>query len=210
MRNNFLLNTAMISMALVLSACTSSNSSLAGYQIASDLNGLVQDSSAEPALLYVRPDAPELGSYNSFIVDPVRVSYSDPKMADIPVEQLTRIQFYFQNAVITELREAGIEIGTRSQPGRMRLTLTITGIKAPSAAANLSNAVLPVSLSVGEVTVEGQFRNAQADRLDAVVVSRSRGSRVLNSTPWSTWADVESELEQWAKEFTQSVVASRR
>lgn len=170
----------------------------------------MQDSSAEPALLYVRPDAPTLGSYNSFIVDPVRVSYSDPNMAEIPVEQLTRIQLYFQNAVITELREAGIEVGTRSQEGRMRLTLTITGIKAPSAAANLSNAVLPVSLSVGEVTVEGQFRNAEADRLDAVVVSRSQGSRVLNSTPWSTWADVESGLDQWAKGFTESVVASRR
>lgn len=66
---------------------------------------------------------------------------------------------------------------------------------------------LPVifAVSVGEVTVEGVFREALTNRIDAVAVNRSRGSRVLNATPWSTWADVKGTFDNWAKGLRKAI-----
>ena len=196
---------------LSMSGCAASSASLRDYEITSNLQGLTRDVGAEPTILYKRQGVPGLEAYDSFIVDPVRVSYSDPEMSEVPVEQLTRIQLYFQDAMIKELRSAGYTVGTRSEKNRMRITLSITGLKAPNPIGNVSNVVLqlPVSLSVGEVTVEAQFRNSEADRLDAVVVTRTQGSRLFKEKPWSTWADVESGIDQWATGFRQAVEAAR-
>jgi hypothetical protein len=60
-------------------------------------------------------------------------------------------------------------------------------------------------LSVGEVTIEGVFLDALANRIDAVAVDRSAGSRVLNKSPWSTWADVEATFDIWAKGIREAV-----
>ena len=64
---------------------------------------------------------------------------------------------------------------------------------------------LQLGMSVGEVTVEGIFREAVTDRIDAVAVNRARGARVLNPRPWTTWGDVESALNIWAKGIREAV-----
>ena len=38
-----------------------------------------------------------------------------------------------------------------------------------------------------------------------VALSRARGPRRLNPSPWSTWADVQKFFDGWAKGFRESV-----
>ena len=61
------------------------------------------------------------------------------------------------------------------------------------------------AVSVGKVTVEGVFREAMSNRIDAVAVSRSEGSHVFKNKPWSTWADVRASFDNWAEGIRKAV-----
>ena len=193
---------------LGLSACGSSSTTVKKHALTTDVSGLVRDHSADPTILLKRPDAPTLASYNSFIIDPVRVSYRDPKMNKISSKDLSRMQRYFRDQVSSELKEAGYGITNQPGPNTMRITFTLSGIKAPNALPNAVGLLAPVALSVGEVTVEAAFSETTTNRIDAVVIDRSQGSRVLNAKPWSTWADIESSFDTWAKGIAHAVKKS--
>jgi len=201
---SFALLVLTTALALVACAPTSTNTR-PSVAVAPLLQGLVLRSEGEPTLIYVRPGAPTLAAYNRFIIDPVRVDYSDPSLNELDPADVVRMQRYFQDRMISELRDGGYEIATRTQPGTMRISLSLKGLKAPNAAANVSVLVVPFAISVGEVTVEAVFREAESDRVDAVVVDRSRGSSVFNPAPWSTWSDVESAFDIWAEGVRDAV-----
>ncbi len=190
---------------LLLSACAPTATMVKDDSVITDVSGLELDESEAPALVYRRPGAPELGEFDRFIIDPVQVFYDDPAMEEISPEQVGRMQQYLLDAMVTELRDAGYEVGTRSESGTLRISFTLSGLKAPSAGANVTAAVVPIAARVGEVTVEAVFRDGLTNRLEAVVVSGARGSRWLNPTPWSTWADVEKFFDDWAKGFREAV-----
>ncbi len=190
----------MLCLAVLVTVvgCAPSATKVEGYNIAADVSGLKLDESRAPVLFFLRPDAPSFKAYNRFIVDDVQVKYTDPKMQEISPEKVGEMQQYLRDALIRELRDGGFEVGTRTQANTMRISITISDLKAPSAAANVTAAFVPYALSVGSVTVEAVFRDAVTDRVDAVVVERSQGSRV-NPSPWSTWADVTATFDRWAK-----------
>ena len=192
-------------LSVILVACGPSGQTVSRSAITADLTGLQQDRSAAPTRVYIRPKAPGLGAYSRFIIEPVRIDYRDPKIKELDPKDVQRMQSYFQNAMIAELRKGGYTVGTRTEPGTMLVSLSVAGLKAPSAAANVSVLLAPIALSVGEVTVEGVFREATSNRIDAVVLERSKGSRVFNAKPWSTWADVESAFDGWAEGFRKAV-----
>lgn len=179
------------------------------YVILTDTSGLELDESQHPILLYKRPGAPTLAAYDRFIIDPIQVNYTDPAMKELDPEQIDEMQRYFQGALIKELTEAGYEVGTRSEAKTLRMTLILSGLTAwgGGGAANVGTIVgstaagVPgvFSISVGQVTIEGVFREALTNRIDAVVVERSGGSHVLNTSPWSTRADVEKTFDNWAE-----------
>ncbi len=188
--------TLMLMVLVLISACGPKNIPVQGYEPTVDLSGLEHDKSQGPHIAYMRPGAPGLGDYNRFIIDPVQVIYKDPKMKELSPEQVGRMTQYLRDAMINELRDGGYEVGTKSQAGTMRISFTISGFKAPSGggAANIGTigagtaAGLPVifAVSVGDVTVEWVFREALTHRIDGVAVTRARGARVLNPSPWST------------------------
>jgi len=196
---------AAVMLSSLLAACGTTTKSVEGFTPSAGLNGLVQDRSELPTLVYTRPGAPGLGQYNRFIVDPVRIDYSDPKMRELNAEQMEQMQRRLQASVASELQAAGYQIGTRSGPGTMRISMTIANLKAPSAAANVARAFIPFSFSVGEVTVEAVFRNSAANRVDAVVVNRAQGNRIASSQPWNTWADAEKSFKEWAVGIRKAV-----
>jgi len=197
----------MLTVLLSLTACGPTSKRVEGYSMPGHLSGLKLDKSQAPTLIYKRPGAPTLAAYNRFIIDRVQI--------ELDQEQLEKMQQYFRKAVIKELREAGYKVGTRSEANTMRISFRISNLKASSAgsATNIASmaagTVLGVpmlfSISVGEVTVEGVFREALTNRIDWVVVDRSKGSRMLNATPWSTWADVEGTFDNWAEGIRKAV-----
>jgi len=207
--------TLMLMVLVLISACAPKNIPVQGYEPTVDLSGLEHDKSQGPHIAYIRPGAPGLGDYNRFIIDPVTVIYKDPKMKELSPEQVGRMQQYLRDAMIEELRDAGYEVGTKSRAGTMRISFTISGLKASGGggAANVgtigTGAVVNVpvifAVSVGEVTVEWVFRDALTHRIDGVAVTRARGARTLNPSPWSTWADVEKSFDVWAKGFREAI-----
>lgn len=190
----------LAAMTTTLAACGASSVGVKPTSVrSSQLDGLVLTSGKSPTLIYQKPNAAGFEAYSHFIVDPVRIDYSDPNMRDLKYEDVARMQRFFQSQVVSELRDGGYDVTTRIQPDTMRMNFTITGMKAPSAAANVSVLLAPIAISVGEVTVEATFTDAETNEVQAVVVDRSRGSRALNKSAWSTWADVEDAFKTWAK-----------
>lgn len=206
LKNTKVLITIIASVIIgLLSACGAQNKSVSQHNMTNDISGLVQDVSVEPTILYIRPNVPTLADYNSFIIDPVKVDYSDQNMRDLDAEDLTKVKEYFRNKVASELSDSGYQIATQPGNGTMRISFTLSGIKVPNASANIIGILAPIALSVGEVTVEAAFSESVSNRIDAVAINRSQGSRVLNATAWSTWADVESAFDVWAKGIREGV-----
>jgi hypothetical protein len=190
---------------LTLAGCAPKAQLVKDDSIIADVTGLEIDESEAPTIIYKRPGAPGLGEFDRFIIDPVQVFYSDPKMQELSLEQVDRMQSYLDNAMYEELTDAGYEVGTRSEAGTLRISFTLSGLSAPSAAPNVIAAVVPLAVSVGEVTVEAVIRDGLSNQVEAVVVARASGSRWLNPTPWSAWADVENFFDSWAKGFREAV-----
>lgn len=194
-------------LSISLAACGTTSKSIQNYNPSVSLQGLTQDRSAEPTLVYTRSGAPDLGNYESFIIDPVRVSYRDGSIKGLDREQVGKMRRKLQAELIAELVSSGYEVTKRPGSRTMRVSMTIANLKAPSAALNVTNVVLPLpfSLSVGEVTVEAIFRQSAKNRIDAVVVNRAQGQRLMNAKPWSTWSDAEQSFKEWAKGIRKAV-----
>ena len=197
--------TVALSIFLTLTGCAPKAQTVRDDSILADVSGLELDESQAPAMIYVRPGARGLEEYNRFIIDLIDIYYDDPSMKELTPEQANRMKVYLDNVLYEELTDAGYEVGTRSEPNTLRISFTLTGLKAPSAGANVTAAVVPFAISVGEVTVEAVFRDGLSNQVEAVAVSRVRGSRFLNPSPWSTWADIEKFFDSWAKGFRESV-----
>ncbi len=192
-------------LPLTLAACGTATKSLQGYTPSTNLNGLVQDQREKPTLVYVRPGAPGLGKYNSFIIDPVRVNYQSGSIKGLDRSQVQKMRQKFRAQLIAELAASDYRIVTKPGRNTLRISMTIANLKAPSAITNVSNVVLPFSLAVGEVTIEGAFRQSSNNRVDAVVVNRAQGQRLMNAKPWSTWADAEQSFKEWAQGIRKAV-----
>ena len=190
---------ALFLSLLIVAACGSTSQKVGDYELSNDASGLVADDSIAPALLFVRPNAPDLSTFDRFIVDPVSVRYDDPSVEKLSDSDLARMQNYFRDQVTSELRAAGKEVTTEPGENTMRISFTLSGIKAPSAVPNAAGVLVATSFSVGEVTIEAAFSDAELDEINAIVVDRSRGARFMNATPWSTWAEVESSCDYWAR-----------
>lgn len=203
--NKFTHSGFILVMLLALSACGTVNKQVKDHAFTTDISSLVLDKSAAPTLVYRRPDAPTFAAYNNFIIDPVEINYRDPSMEKIKDEDLEKMQMYFRNAVSNELKNSGYKVTNQSSGKTMRISFVLSGIKAPNAAANIVGVLAPIALSVGEVTVEATFSDAMTNRIDAVAVNRAQGSRVLNATPWSTWSDIESSFDVWAKGVREAI-----
>ncbi len=200
--------TSVLLLMFMLSACATKNVSVEGYSPTVDVSELERDDSEAPSIIYTRPGAPALGEFRRFIIDPVQVFYDDPRMEELSPEQIARMQQYLLDAMIRELRDAGYEVGTRSEPDTLRISFTLSGLRAGSAAPNVTAAVVPIAVNVGSVTVEAVLRDSLSNRIEAVVLTRARGSRWLNPSPWSTWADVQQFFDSWARGFRESVDAA--
>ena len=201
---------------LVLVACGPTSRTIEDYQVIADTSGLEREDGHAPALIYTRPGAPSLRSYTRFIVDPVQVDYSDPGLLALDPDRVGEMQRYFRDAVVRELRDAGYRVHAEPEARTLRISLTVSGLSAwdYGGAANVATMAggmaligppAMIAVSVGEVTIEGVFRDATTGRIDAVVVERVRGSRRLNSSPWSAWADIRETFDLWAEGIRQAV-----
>ncbi len=90
-RTKYLFALLLIIILVVLPACGPTSRAVhEDYSILTDTSGLELDKSYEPALVYKRPGAPTLAAYTRFIIDPIKVNYTDPDMKELDPEQIER------------------------------------------------------------------------------------------------------------------------
>ncbi len=201
-----LISGSIISTTLFISACTGISKNVVKEDINADLAGLIQDESMKPALVYIRPDAPTLADYKKFMFDPIKIDYSDPDIKNISTEDIQSLQSYFLSAMTTELNNSGYQVVTQPDKSVLRISFTLSNLKAPSSLMNATLLVVPgVTLSVGEVSIEGVFRDSISRKVNAVVYEGSQGSYLFKDKPWSTFSDIEAAFDRWAIGFTKAV-----
>lgn len=195
-----------------IAACAPTGEVVRGHSYQVDLSELKALEEYAPTEVYARPGAPEFDSYRRFIVDPVRVNYDDSEIRELDPESLLELQTYFQKELIRTLKEGGYEVGTRPEPGTLRIALYLSKLKAPNSAVNVlpMAAGLPFVISVGDVTIEAHFSEAVSNRLDIVATARTKGSMLFNSKPWSSWADVELAMDQWVEGIRSTIDKAHR
>lgn len=189
---------------LLFSACSSKDINVENHKFEADITGLVLKANS-PSLIYSRPGAKSLSEYKQFFIDPIKVKYINENEKKLDKKQIKKLQEYFHTSMVTKLKDNGYIVVKTIIPNTMRISFTISGIKAPNPVVNVISVLAPIAPSVGEVTVEGKFINTTSNQIDAVVVNKSQGSKVLNTTPWSTWADIESSFDQWSEGIVKSI-----
>jgi hypothetical protein len=206
LKGNKIINFVSIALIMMLSGCAQVGQEINKTDISTNISGLVLDESKKPVLVYMRPGAPTLVDYTTFIIDPILVDYSDPNINDISSEDMVKMQQYFHHVMSKELVDSGYQVVTRSAPNTLRVTFKISDLKAPTAASNVSMLLVPgLSISVGEVTIEAVFREALSNQVNAVVMDSSRGSYMFNGNPLTTTSDIETAFDNWAVGFTKAV-----
>ena len=196
----------VLTTLLVASGCATKDIPVVeGYAPTVDIAGLVRDDSEAPTIIFRRPGAPELSEFRRFIIDPVEIYYDDPDLQELSAENVASLQQSFLEAMTRELTDAGFEVGTKSDAGTLRVSFALSGLQAPSAGPNVATLVFPYAIRVGEVTVEAVFRDSLTNQVEGVAITRARGSRWFNASPWSTWADVRKFFDGWAEGFRTSV-----
>lgn len=205
----------LILMVILLSACGPTGKVV---QIPIDhvqTAELIPDDKDTPSIVFRRPNVPTLASYHKFIIDPILIDYNDSDIQEIDAEDLDKLSTYFQQALRRELQASKYKVTTQPGPDTLRMTFVIKDIKASPAGGAINVAAMAtgalvgvpciVAISTGEITVKGIFRESTTNRIDAVVITRSAGSRFFKSKPWSTWADVEGALDLWAEGIREAV-----
>jgi len=183
-----------------------------------DYSGLAPDPKNGDLLLYEK-DRDTLKKYNKFIFDPITI-YLLPEARDrgIDPDDLERLAQYFHDAVTDELKKSGrYEIVTAPGPDVLVLNVAITNVEptgrktnaaVTGAAAAASAATVPgiglavPRLSVGRVSIEGEFLDSTSGERQVAFVTGKGGRRWFSGLRGlKKWADIEAAFRSWAKDF---------
>lgn len=190
-------------LALAVAGCettTKQEVKAEDYKFVNDVSGLKRMPDEEGVIVYDR-EGVDFAAYDKFIMDPVKVVYTNEEMRNLDQEKLKEIQEYFVTSFTKKLEEGGYEVVKTPSEGTMQIQIAIVDLQVPSAAYNAVQIVgSPVAVTVGSITIEAAFRDASTKRLESVAVAQRRGDR-LSGTPWSNWSDVQDSVDAWAEEF---------
>ena len=196
--------------ALGLAACgDTARVAVPDHRFVNDISGMERADDGEAETVYIQPGGANVEAYDSFIVDPVQIHYSDPEMKDLDETDVQEFLDYFRSAMVTQLEEGGYRVVTQPGPGTLRLETTVVDLKVPNASANLAMiAGFPAAISKGSVTIEVAFRDTETNKLNAVMADSRRGG-YMNGSPWSTWSDVKASVDEWAEEIREAIDAAK-
>jgi|GEM_PF-2538054 len=193
-------------VAFTLIGCAQVSNTVERSQLTVVIDGLEQKKEFLPTLVFIRPSAPTLGQYTKFIMEPIAFNLDNPNIKEVSREDLLEMQTYLEQVMSESLAGGGYKIVTEPSEGTLIISFTITDMKLPTAATNVSMLVVPgLSTSVGEVTVEATFTDSITEQLNAVVLESSRGSYMFNGNPLSTTSDVREAFDNWANGFRRAL-----
>ncbi len=162
-----------------------------------------------------------LAEYDSCIIDPVLVFFSDQAgSAGFDPSELMTLTVYFREQVREELSKIqGLKIVEEPGPRTARLRLAITGVNASKGWVNAGVklgvtaaggvGLLIPSLDVGGISMEGEVIDSVSQERLAAFVDSKKGRRMMNFSSFKKWGDSKKALRKWAKTFRKAVEKAR-
>ena len=140
------------------------------------LQGLVENRRNYPALLYIRPDAAKIGSYDRYIVGDVRIRLADSDAGKVPSKDLEYMAEYLKVAIRRELSNAGCNVGAGYGNSALRMEFVLSGFdvldsvegKATQSDGNRSDGEWLSMMRVSTIFVEGTLIDAKINQINAL------------------------------------------
>ena len=190
MKNNVLV-IGLIIMVTIVCGCVPKKPATTGFL--SDYSRLEPFSGT--SMRYV--DRAALGTYSSFIVDPVISRIYGEARAKISAEDLKDITSYMHAAVVREL-SGRYAIAYRPGPGVARIRIAITDLKKSNPVLNTLPQTKLAGVGLGGASMEAEMIDSQTGRQIGAVVESQIGER-LSLAGMTTWGDAKQVMDNWAK-----------
>lgn len=195
-KRNMLIIVTMVIMATVL-GCQPKSAVKTGFL--SDYSRL--EAASGTSLRYV--DTRALGSYSTFIVDPVAGRLYGGSRGKISGEDLRDLTNYMHAAIVGQLSKR-YAIAYRPGPGVARIRVAITDLKKSNAALNVVPQTKLAGVGLGGASMEAEMVDSQTGRQIGAVVESQLGQR-LSMAGISTWGDAKAVMDDWAKRLKKRV-----
>lgn len=141
----------------------------------------------------------KIRNYKAFIVDPVTFMSTRSKLDP---EQRATVAVYFRDTVINTLRSKGYEITDRPSTGTARVRIAVTGVNESTWWMKLHPASNMTGAGRGGAAMEGEvIDSVTGEQLGATVQSGVGSQFTLGN--FSTTADIQNVIDEWAKIFSQ-------
>jgi len=144
-------------------------------------------------------DRAALGTYSSFIIDPVAARIYGEAKAKISAEDMQDITSYMHAAIVRELSD-GYTIAYRPGPGVARIRVAITDLKKSNPVLNTIPQSKLMGVGLGAASMEAEMIDSQTGRQIGAVVESQIGER-LSLAGMTTWGDAKQIMDNWAKRF---------
>ncbi len=190
MKNNVLIIGLIFMMTIV---CGCGPKKVASTGFLSDYSRLEPFSGT--SMRYV--DRVALGTYSSFIVDPVTSRIYGEARAKISAEDLKDMTNYMHAAVVREL-SGGYAVAYRPGPGVARIRVAITDLKKSNPVLNTIPQTKLAGVGLGGASMEAEMIDSQTGRQIGAAVESQLGER-LSLAGMTTWGDAKQVMDNWAK-----------
>ena len=142
-----------------------------------------------------RFSSPQIGAYESFIVDPVEVRvFGDALTA----EERAEAARYFRNAFVRVIESQGLSVVNRPGVGVARVRLALTDVAGSTWWKKLHPASRVAGAGTGGAAMEGEVIDSVTGKQLGAVVQAGSGTQ-FDFTAFSTLADVKSAIDKWAE-----------
>jgi hypothetical protein len=227
MRTTFLVFLAGIVTVGMMSGCASTKQARkavpSGF-LKPDEYALMKRTKGDNAqLMYVNFDA-DWKKYKNVMIEPVTIwRVPGTKLETLSKEDLNMIGAFVYNALRDELSK-DYTIVDKPGPATLKMRPAITEADKSVVALDMFTTVFPVGLAaseakelatgtgtfVGQAAAESEIRDAQTGELLAAGVMARVGQKAVNTSKMSSWGDVKSAAEAWAKRLRINLEKARK
>jgi hypothetical protein len=160
-------------------------------------------------------DKSVLGSYKSFIVEPVQVHFKEGGKAikaksegKVSEQELMDLANYFHADIVKAITDAGYQVEYKPGLGVARVRVAITDLEETSALNMLPQASL-MGVGVGSAAMEAEFVDSQTGKQIAAVVESQQGGRIPFSN-LGEWGTAKGVMDGWAKRLKERLEEGKK
>ncbi len=175
-------------------ACTEKKTKVTGF-----LSDYTRLERTNGSLRYI--DIERLGTYSSFIVNPVRIRLYYKRKSGPDQDTQTALTNYMHQAVVNAIGERYM-IVPQPGPGIAIVDIAITDIEDPVQVMSSSPLASISGRGAGSVSLEAEVLDSQTYEQIGALIESQKGKRVSLKN-LKKWEHVKSVMDDWAKKFRE-------